>query len=105
MNPKQRLERIRQLEATIYQQRAATKVLEDELQQLTASDTPADRAFLAQQWWFEMRVGAAITLDDFAKLLDICRELKQSSPAAACTKLRDTLNITMQEAAKYIRKL
>ncbi|KVP39788.1 hypothetical protein [Burkholderia ubonensis] len=94
MTPEQRRARILELEAELAQLRAEMK-----------DETPLDRAQLASNWWIALRVGPIITLDEFSRLLDDCRELKQKSPAAACRTFRDRLELSMQEAAKYIRLL
>ncbi|KVP96723.1 hypothetical protein WJ96_05720 [Burkholderia ubonensis] len=103
--PEQRQARIQQLESRLEELRQSTRELEEELSQLRSNDTPEDREHLARQWWTELRVGLIITLEEFERFLDECRELKQISPAAACNKFRDRLELRMQEVTKYIRLL
>jgi hypothetical protein len=101
----QRQLRIQKLETELAELRQRAAGLEEELEALHSAETAEDRALLARKWWEALRVGAIITLADFEHLLDDCRDLKQHSPSSACVKLRDRLEISMQEAAKYVRML
>ena len=97
MTPEARRARIAELQTELDQLRS------EELAEYIAD--PRNRAELARKWWEELRVGLAITLEDFEQLLDECRELKQTSAAAACARLRDRLELPMPVASKYIRLL
>ncbi len=103
--PEQRQRRIEQLNSELAELRQRTTGLQEELEALRSAETAEDRALLSRKWWDALRVGLVITLDEFERLLDECRELKQHSPSAACVAFRDRLNVSMPNAAKYVRML
>jgi predicted nucleic acid-binding Zn-ribbon protein len=103
--PEQRQMRIQQLDSELAELHQRAAGLQEELEALRSAETAEDRALLARKWWEALRVGLIITLEEFERLLDECRELKHHSPSAACVKFRDRLNVSMPNAAKYVRLL